>query len=187
MTREEVKNLLNKIKIYRSYFGFEFADSKERKDMFIDEWFNKLAPYDAEDIDKNLEKFLMDEENIGKNPDLYQLIKRTLKSKDKKIKGRIYSRCMFCGKEIDYVYDKHEKRCRSVKYISRMCSKYLDKKVDEEELYQMEERTFKKRYILTLEKLLPNVKEYSPLEARCIENVIETYYGREPRYSLKEI
>lgn len=186
MTRNEVDNLLDKIRLYRQFFISHLKNRNELQ-AFADEWFRILEPYDAEDINENLDKFLMNEDNLSKNPDVYQLIKRTLKITEKKKKGRIYTRCMFCGKEIDYAFDDHEDRCRSVIYISKICNRYLGKNIESEELYKMSKGRFEKKYIATLVKVLPMAKEHNPIEARGIENVVNTYFGKEAKYSINEV
>ena len=49
----------------------------------------------------------------------------------------------------------------------------------------MTDKDFDKSYIYVLEKALPNVTDI--IEKKGITNVIETYYGREPKYGIEEL
>lgn len=185
MTRTEVIELVDKIQIYRPYFRSRLGD-KVYQDLLV-EWSRILEPYDYEDIQAKLEDFLKDENNYGKEPDVYQLIKGVLTIKDKENGGKCQIACQFCGRYMAKLeLDAHEERCRSIKYLQRLYRNYLKREIiDKKELYDMGKDNFNKAYIRVLEKVLPLVTDN--LEKRGITNVIETYYGRPPKYTYREV
>ena len=81
---------------------------------------------------------------------------------------------------------EHEDRCRSIRYLQRLYSKYFNRTLGElEKLYNIPKKEFDEQYIKVMEKALPLVKNES--EKRSMYNVIETYYGRPPKYKVDEI
>lgn len=187
MTRVEVSDLLDRIKIYRNFFAYGLDQTQKVK--MVDEWEKVLQPYDAKDINKNLDIFVRSEENKDKIPDVFQLVRNTLTIVDKKSKGKVFTRCMFCGRKIDYKFEarKHEDRCRSIRYMVKLNKQFYNKELDLPKLYNMQDKEFNEIYIKRLRIILVKVKETNPLEARGIENVIETYFGRPPKYKISEI
>lgn len=185
MTKLEVKELIDLIVIHRPFFKSRLGDSVYQ-DM-LNEWTRIMGPYDFEDIRNNLENFLKDERNYGKDPDAYQLIRGLLTTEDKKTNSLGRVACQFCGRWFNRLeLADHEDRCRSVKYLKRVYKKYLNSNLNvSKELYEMNQEEFDKRYINTLEKALPRVTDI--LDKRGMTNVIETYYGREPKYTFEEV
>ena len=185
MTRNDVNNLVKIIQVHRPYFVTRLGD-EIYKDL-INEWTHIMEPYDYEDIKGNLEKFLMNENNYGKDPDAYQLIRGLLTTKDKEenSKGKVY--CMFCKRIMSRLeIHQHEDRCRSIKYLQRIYRKYFKRELEDlAKLYNMANKDFDKAYIYILEKALPNVTDI--IEKKGITNVIETFYGREPKYGIEEL
>ena len=185
MTRNDVNDLIRIIQVHRPYFVTRLGD-EIYKDT-VNEWTRLMEPYDYEDVKNNLENFLKNENNYGKEPDAYQLIRGLLTTKDKEenSKGKAY--CMFCNRLLPLTeLHEHEDRCRSIKYIEKLYRKYFNRQlVDKPELYRMRNTDFDKAYIKVLEKVLPMVTE--SIEKKGITNVIETYYGREPKYRIEEI
>lgn len=185
MTKTEVRELVDLIVIHRPYFKSRLGD-KVYQDL-LNEWTRIMNPYDSEDIKENLEKFLKDENNYGREPDAYQLIRGiyTTEEKQEGLKGRV--QCMFCNKSFSRLdIHEHEDRCRSIKYLDRQYKKLLNRQlVDKSRLYDMPEEEFNSKYINTLEKLLPYMK--NSIDIRGTTNVIETYYGREPKYTINEV
>lgn len=185
MTRADVKTLVDLIVIHRPYFKSRLGDSIYLE--LLNEWERIMGPYDFEDIKGNLEKFLINENNYGKDPDAYQLVRGLLTTKDKEenSKGKVY--CMFCKRIMSRLeIHQHEDRCRSIKYLQRIYKNYFKRELDDlARLYNMANKEFDKAYIYILEKALPNVTDI--IEKRGITNVIETYYGREPIYGIEEL
>lgn len=185
MERTEVIKLIDFITIHRPNFVSRLGD-KIYKNMVTD-WTRLMGPYDYDDVFNNLENFLKDERNYGKDPDAYQLIRGLLTTEDKKTNSLGRVACQFCGRWFNRLeLADHEDRCRSVKYLKRVYKKYLNSNLNVgKELYEMNQEEFDKRYINTLEKALPRVTDI--LDKRGMTNVIETYYGREPKYTFEEV
>jgi len=184
MERNEVNELIKTIEIHRPYFKSKLG--KDTLQDLLKEWTNILAPYDYEDVKQNLYNFLNNESNYGKDPDVFILKKGlfTLDQKKDNAKGKIA--CQFCGRYLPILeMDKHESRCRSIKYLQRLYRTYFNRELEVKDLYNLNDKTFDESYIKVLEKVLPKVE--SDLERRGITNVIETYYGREPIYSYREL
>lgn len=185
MERPEVIKLIDFITIHRPNFVSRLGD-KIYKNMVTD-WTRIMGPYDYDDIFNNLENFLKDERNYGKDPDAYQLIRGLLTTEDKKTNSLGRVACQFCGRWFNRLeIHNHEDRCRSVKYLKKVYKKYLNSNLNvNKELYEMNQEEFDKRYINTLEKALPRVTDI--LDKRGMTNVIETYYGREPKYTFEQV
>ena len=185
MEKSDVKNLVDLIVIHRPYFKTRLGDNIYQE--LLNEWTRIMGPYDYEDIKANLEKFLKDENNYGKDPDAYQLIRGLYTSEEKAqgSKGKVY--CMFCNRIMSRLeIHKHEDRCRSIHYIDRLYKRFFHKELaNKREMYEMVDSEFNKKYINVLEAVYPLVTNLS--EKKSISNVIETYYGREPKYTLDEV
>lgn len=185
MTRNDVNNLVKIIQVHRPYFVTRLGDEIYKE--LVNEWTRLMEPYDYEDVKANLEKFLMNENNYGREPDAYQLIRGLLTTKDKEenSKGKVY--CMFCNRIMTRLeIHEHEDRCRSIKYLKRLYKKYFKRELEDiAELYNMPGEDFDKAYIFVLEKALPYMTDLT--EKRGVTNVIETYYGREPKYKVSEL
>lgn len=185
MQKLEVKELVDIITIHRPYFKSRLGDNIYQE--LLTEWTRIMGPYDFEDIKNNLETFLKSESNYGKDPDAYQLIKGLLTTEDKKTNSLGRVSCRFCGRWFNRLeIHNHEDRCRSVKYLDRMYRKLLNRQLlNKKELYEMSDKEFDEKYIKSLEYLLPHMTNI--LDIRGTTNTIETYYGREPKYSFYEV
>lgn len=185
MERTEVIKLIDFITIHRPNFKSRLGD-KIFKDM-VNDWTRIMGAYDYEDVFDNLETFFKNENNYGREPDAYQLIRGLLTTEDKKTNSLGRVSCMFCGRWFNRLeIHEHEDRCRSIKYIEKLYRKYFNRQlVDKPELYRMRNTDFDKAYIKVLEKVLPMITETT--EKKGITNVIETYYGREPKYRIEEM
>lgn len=185
MTRNDVNNLVKIIQVHRPYFVTRLGDEIYKE--LVNEWTRIMQPYDYEDVKANLEKFLMNENNYGREPDAYQLIRGLLTTKDKEENSKGQVCCMFCNRIMTRLeIHEHEDRCRSVKYLKRLYKKYFKRELEDiEGLYRMPNDDFDKAYIFVLEKALPYMTDLT--EKRGVTNVIETYYGREPKYKVSEL
>lgn len=185
MERLDTIRLIDFIVIHRPNFVVRMGD-KIYKDT-VNEWTRVAGEYDYEDVFNNTENFLKDPNNYGKDPSIYQLIRGLLTIKDKETNSKGRCACQFCGRWFNRleVYD-HEDRCRSVKYLKRLYKKYFKRELEDiEGLYRMPNDDFDKAYIFVLEKALPYMTDLT--EKRGVTNVIETYYGREPKYKVSEL
>lgn len=185
MTRLEVKELVDLIVIHRPFFKSRLGD-KIYQDLLV-EWSRIMEPYDFEDIKANLETFLKDENNYGREPDAYQLIRGAMTTKTKQDNSKGLVGCQFCGRMLNQLQmQQHEARCRSIQYLRRLYKNYFNKDLaDLEKAYNINDADFNKSYIEVMERVLPLVKNES--ERRSMSNVIETYYGREPKFKVNEI
>lgn len=185
MERAEVIKLVDLIQLHRPYFRTRLGEGIY-KDL-INEWERIMGPYEYKDIYNNLEKFLKDEDNYGKEPDAYQLIRGLLTIEDKKEGNNGQVQCMFCSRVMSRLeIHKHEDRCRSIKYITKLYKRYLKRELaDKRVLYDMDDKEFNEKYIHVLEKVYPFITNIT--EKRSMSNVIETYYGREPKYTINEV
>lgn len=181
MTLIEVGNLLDKIKLYRPYFAGHL--DKTGLTRLKQEWFEKLEPYDSEDINEKLDEFLKDGDNLSKQPDVYQLIKHCKTIKDKKNFCGYTTSCKFCGRWFDMneVHD-HEDRCRSIKYIGKLYSKFFpERELPLKDLYNMSKQEFDVNYEKILDVIYPKLEGK---EKDDMKNVIESRHG-ERRFDLK--
>lgn len=185
MERAEVIKLIDFITIHRPNFKSRLGD-KVFKDM-VNDWTRIMGAYDYEDVFDNLETFFKNENNYGKDPDAYQLIRGLLTIEDKKTNSLGEVSCMFCGRWFNRLeIHEHEDRCRSIKYLQKVYRNYFSRELEDlPKLYDMNNQDFEKAYMYVLEKALPMVTD--PVEKKGITNVIETYYGREPKYGIEEI
>ena len=185
MVKADVKKLVDLIVIHRPYFKSRLGDA-----IYLDllnEWERIMGPYDYEDIEDNLEKFLKDENNYGREPDAYQLIRGLLTIEDKNTNRSGRVTCQFCGRVFNRleVYE-HEDRCRSIKYLKKLYKNYLLRELEDiQALYNMRDEDFNKAYIRVLEIVLPKVR--NKIEKHGIENVIETYYGRPAKHGIEDL
>lgn len=174
MTKLEVKELIDLIVIHRPFFKSRLGDSIYQE--MLNEWTRIMGPYDFEDIKKNLEDFLKSENNYGRDPDAYQLIRGLLTTEDKKTNSLGRVACQFCGRWFNRLeLAGHEDRCRSIKHIEREYKKYLNRELaDKAELYRMTDEEFNERYIKALEFILPRMTNEERI--RDTKMVIDTYY-----------
>lgn len=162
MTKKEVGDLINRLKLYRVYY-FNQLD----KDDFLkmkNEWYLQLEEYDYEDVESKLNSFLTDERNENKIPNPYMLKSGLYKTKQKFKDSEVRVRCMFCGKVVEYYNElnKHEDRCRSIKYLKSIYPRYFNRTIDDEttkDLQNMSEYNFRKNYYLILEKVYERMEE----------------------------
>lgn len=185
MERAEVIKLIDFITIHRPNFKSRLGD-KIFKDM-VNDWTRIMGAYDYEDVFDNLETFFQNENNYGREPDAYQLIRGLLTTEDKKTNSLGRVSCMFCGRWFNRLeIHEHEDRCRSIKYLQKVYRNYFSRELEDlPKLYDMNNQDFEKAYMYVLEKALPMVTD--PVERKGITNVIETYYGREPKYGIEEM
>lgn len=181
MTRENTKQLIKKLFIYRSYL--RNSNSEQILTDMTNEWFRVLANYDYADVDENLDDFFKEE--TTKVPDPYQLIRglKTIEQKNRRSNTYIY--CDVCKKPLEvYVNgskmdrteaDSHMSRCRSVRYLKQIYPKYIGREIDKEtekDLKNMNQYKFDETYYLILKK----VHEVMPegFDKQLLTNVLET-------------
>ena len=172
MNRIECNDLIEKVKIYRPFYPGALGNSTLLK--LQAEWYEQLKDYDYKDVEQKLIEFLIDNNNSNKIPNPYQLKVNLITTSIKSERSKYTTSCKFCGRFFNYHdLSKHENRCRSVKYIEKMCKKYYEKDLsDKKMMYEISDEEFDKKYIESLEKFLPRVDDK---QKELISKVLETY------------
>ena len=184
MSKEELSSLVDEMLLYRPYYKKSVGENGIRG-LKIN-WWKQLQNYSYEDVKERLNEFFRDEKNDAGVPNPYRLRDGLLTEEIKEKQSKYKVACMFCGRWLDgNEIQKHEKRCRSIKYLSNLCLKYFQRDIgNKPELYDMSEDLFNKSYVSTLQKMLGYVNEN---ERKGIENVVNSYLGKETNYSVSEL
>ena len=185
MTRNDVNGLVKIIQVHRPYFVTRLGDEIYKE--LVNEWTRLMEPYDYEDVKHNLEEFLKNENNYGREPDAYQLIRGLLTTEDKKTNSLGRVSCMFCGRWFNRLeIHEHEDRCRSIKYLQKVYRNYFSRELEDlPKLYDMNNQDFEKAYMYVLEKALPMVTD--PVERKGIINTLEMFKGGKEVYGIGEV
>lgn len=112
MTKQEVKDLINKIKIYYPLFNLDTEEA-------MNEWLTRLSPFDNKDVLRKLEEHLSGER--ADNPPKLHFITKYLKTiEEKERMGNDYIiYCNLCGREM-YLSDynnEHYEKCLTIKTL----------------------------------------------------------------------
>jgi len=178
MNRLEVKQTLDKIQAFRQSFNIT--------NSLLDEWFKILQPYRYEDVNKKLDEYFRDATNFGQYPDAYYLTKYLRTEEQLSKTDEITARCPICLRLMPYNdLEEHYDRCSSIDYICTQGEKYLNRTFDTNKLWEMDKSTFDKLYIKVCEetfKVMPDC-----MQKHLLENVILTYYGKEPKFTIDEL
>ena len=153
MTKQDVLDLMHKIKANYQEFAIE--------DYVINEWYERLKPFELDDVLARLEHHLNGEYQ-KKLPRLNYFI-NGLKTPEEKAKTSIVKiRCSHCNKVIELdELDNHTARHNSIAYIKSR-EKILNKSFNEQKLLDAEEGKFEKFYydfIVELYCVLPDSSE----------------------------
>ncbi len=184
MTLNEVSDIVDKIKVHRPNFCYGY--SREKADKLKLEWYRVLEDYECHDVDKKLDEYLKSENNQGRYPDAFYLIKYLKTQTEKAMTSKNYVRCSSCGKVVDLKqYEKHHDRCLSIEYLCKMSRNYFQKNLDKEKLFKLSDAEFEEKYWKFCEKLYDVMEE--GLSKYCLKNAILTHYGEEPQYVIKEV
>jgi len=144
MTIQETNLFLKRIKQY--YNDFVIDDFK------VEEWFNQLKDYDAEDINSRLDKHLKSETYGDYPPKLNYIIMGLSKIKDKGIIKDYFVVCNNCGETLNYnQYEEHYRKCTAVDYVTREIKKYSNKLVSRKQLLDLDDKVFWDKYDALLE------------------------------------
>ena len=153
MTKQEVKDLINKIKVYYPLFNLDTEEA-------MNEWLTRLSPYDNQDVLRKLEEHLSGER--ADNPPKLHFITKYLKTiEEKERMGNDYLiRCNLCNKEMylsEYDSDHYEK-CLTIKTLIPIL-KERGEDVDYETLESYDNTTLEK----VLLKYMPLKKDMKDL------------------------
>ena len=178
MEREQSKKIIDKIKVFRQ----SFLATPE----IYSGWYEILKDYRYEDVDKKLDEYFKDATNFGQYPDAYYLTKFLKTEEELELTKEVMARCPLCKNEMPYNgLDEHYDRCSSIDYVYTQSRKYLHKTFDKDKMWDMDKSTFDKFYIKVCEEIFKVMPE--GWQRHILENVILTYYGKEPKYSVEEI
>jgi len=165
MTIQETNLFLKRIKQYYNDF---IIDSFK-----VEEWYNQLKDYDADDVNRKLDKHLKSEMYGDYPPKLNYILAGIMKAKDKNAVRKYIIVCQNCGKELDYFdYDEHLRKCNSIDYVIREMKKYLNKDVTREQLESMSEEKFWDKYDAMLEIIKSKLPDGSGKK-----KLIQAYFG----------
>lgn len=155
MTKEETLSLLHKIKAHYQEFALE--------DYVINEWYDKLEPYEYQDLLKKFD-YHLNSEFRNKYPRLNYMVAGLLTPEEKLKVNVIRVKCSICGKTVNYLdHDKHLGRHSSVYYIKSR-EHYLDKHFNEEQMMTADDKKFDKFYNDFLAKLYERIENGSEKE-----------------------
>lgn len=174
MKKEEVENLLN-------YLAMEYPSFKLDKEK-IDFWLNELQQYDCNDVKYRL-KDLMASGEYKIYPPVLETITAGLTKKNKKINFKeMVCFCKFCNRGFNQreELEKHEDRCRSIRYIIKQYEKYSLGIINKRELYAMSDEEFNARY----DKLLRYVQSHTDNQSE--KNIINFIFNPPSYEKAKE-
>lgn len=178
MTREEVTNIVDKVKVYRQ--SFLVSDSVYR------EWSRILAPYDYADVSKKLDEYFQDGDNFGRYPDPYYLTRYLRTIDEKKATPNVSAICPICKKQMNPIdYRKHYDRCSSANYLSVQSKKHFGKTLSHQKLMEVTQEQFDEYYWKFCKQLYEIVPE--GLTKHLLENAIRSHEGLEPNYAIEEL
>ena len=173
MTRVELTNFMKKINDYYPEFTFDAGK--------IDSWFIQFQFYDVEDLYDKLNNHIKSELFGDKPPRINYLLKDLIRSEDKGKYVDHLAMCPICGKGVRISkFDKHYERCNSVQYIKSEMKRLYDKEINEDELFEISDEEFNRRYINLLHRVFERPR--GKWQQKILKNIL---YGAE--YSLDEI
>lgn len=161
MTKTEVLHFMKKIKSYYQNFAIE--------DYILDEWYDRLKPYNIEDVYKKLDEHL-----TGKYqndiPKLHFITRYLKTPKEKYQEQNIIVRCSVCNELVELQrHDRHLARHNSIFYIKKNEHR-IGKTFDETKMQDLTEVEFDRLYKKFLEELY--VVSTNEPEKERIEKVI---------------
>lgn len=151
MKTKEVEELLKYLAM--SYSSFSFNETK------LKYWLTELQQYDCNDVKYKL-KELMSSGEYKLVPPVLETITSGLTKNNKKVNFKdMVCFCKICNRAFNQKQEleKHEERCRSVKYIIKQYEKYSLGIIDKRTLYTMNDEEFDVRYA----KLLKYVQSHT--------------------------
>jgi hypothetical protein len=138
MTKNEVINFLKKIKANYQSFSME--------DYVINEWYDRLKPYDVDDVYSKLDQHLKGE-RCSEIPKIHYITKY-LKNPSEKLQSIddyiVY--CPLCQKEVRYSqFNEHYDKCLSIRYLMKKIGNVTYEEL--EDLYIKDKATYDRVYL----------------------------------------
>jgi len=138
MTKQEVINFMKKIKANYSDFPME--------DYVINEWYDRLKPYDVDDVYLKLDQHLKGE-RCQEKPKIHYITKylKYPSEKGKSVDDYLVD-CNLCHKTMKYSeYNDHYEKCSSINYLRRKIGEVSYEEL--EDLYNRDRVTYEKVYL----------------------------------------
>lgn len=128
MNKEQIKNLITKIKGYYPKFNLN--------SLSMNEWYKELAKYDEYDVLNSLENYV----NRGSEyyPKLNQLTYhlKTIEQKQSNDLNNMYVDCDLCHKTVKYSdYDKHRRHCLALRALVTEINKDIDRQISDAKVH----------------------------------------------------
>lgn len=138
MTKQEVINFMKKIKANYSDFPME--------DYVINEWYDRLKPYDVDDVYLKLDQHLKGE-RCQKIPKIHYITKylKNPSEKGKSVDNYLID-CNLCHRTMTLKqYDDHYGKCLSIRYLMKKIGNVSYEEL--EDLYDKDKETYDKVYL----------------------------------------
>lgn len=147
------KDVIDLIKIIDRNYKTDYSGDKE----IINDWYKILKNYELSDMVNSLDYYMKNYTMYA--PKVYDLIKGYKTIESKKILENAKTRCMFCGKLIEWEESKkHEDRCRSTEFIKNAVRRFKKQDIDEEKYRKMGDEEFNKYYLSAMKLIYNNTK-----------------------------
>lgn len=179
MNKIETFHFMEKIKAYYQNFIIE--------DYVVNEWADKLKPYDINDVYMKLDQHLQGEYR-NEIPKLHFITRFLKPSSEKGIQKDCYCRCSRCNLNLHInSYSDHIGRHNSIDYIKKNAYRFNNLEINEEFLLQLNQQDFDKFYDDIIEQLVTVVED--DLEKQRLKNIIFSKAGMpiEPIEVYKQI
>lgn len=147
MKQSEVVDLIKMIdRVYKT----DYAGDGD----IVKDWYKVLKNYDFSDMTKSLDYYMQNYTEYP--PKVYNLTKGYQTIETKHILDHAKTRCMFCGKLIDFNNTKHEDRCRSVEHIKSAVRRFKGQEIDVNRYRNMNEEEFNHYYLAATKLIIEN-------------------------------
>lgn len=184
MKIDETKTIIRKIKAFRPFM--QTGNSAREETEFLKEWHKVLEPYDYEDVDRKLDEYFRDGDNIGKIPDVYYITKYLKTHTEKFQANGVWIRCPLCQKEMaQSSLNNHYERCSSVNYVYNKTKEYYNKTLNKDKLFAMSKEEFDSTYLRFLKSLISIVHDTT--EKSRIEKVYKLLTGETVEITINEM
>lgn len=138
MTKQEVINFMKKIKANYSDFPME--------DYVINEWYDRLKPYDVDDVYLKLDQHLKGE-RCSEIPKIHYITKylKNPSEKGKSVDNYLID-CNLCHRTMTYKeWNDHYGKCLSIRYLMKKIGNVSYEEL--EDLYDKDKETYDKVYL----------------------------------------
>lgn len=167
MNKIETFHFMEKIKAYYQNFLIE--------DYVVNEWADKLKPYDLNDVYMKLDQHLQGEYR-NEIPKLHYITRFLKPSSEKGVQKDCYCKCARCNLELHInSYSDHIGRHNAIDYIKKNAYRFDNLEVNEDLLLQKSQQEFDQLYDNIIEQLVDIVEDDS--ERQRLKNIIFSKAG----------